>query len=133
VEPGRSEPPAGRQFEPAADREFGPASRRTYLAQERTLLAWWRTGLATVAVALAIGRLLPAVAKVPRTPYLWLGAGFGVLALTLIVFGTLRQRLVNRALDQGGFAGLPTAVVLLVTAFMTTLTLGAIVLLFVGK
>jgi putative membrane protein len=124
VEPGRSEPPA--------DHQFGDPTRRTYLAAERTLLAWWRTGLATVAVALAIGRLLPAVARVPRTPYLWLGAGFGILALTLMLFGTLRQLAVNRALDQGGFARLRQAVVLLMTAFMAALTVAAIVILFVG-
>jgi len=122
VEPGRSELPA--------DQQFGDPTRRTYLAAERTLLAWWRTGLATTAVALAVGRLLPAVAKVPRTPYLWLGTGFGILALTMIVFGALRQRAVDRALAQGGFANLHQAVVLLVTAFMAILTIAVIVLLF---
>ena len=122
MEPGRSEPPA--------DRPFGDPSRRTYLAAERTLLAWWRTGLATTAVALAVGRLLPAIAKIPRAPYLWLGTGFGILALTLIVFGTLRQRAVDRALARGGYASLHQAVVLLMTAFMAALTIAAIVLLF---
>jgi inner membrane protein YidH len=124
VKPGRPEP--------QADYQFGDPTRRTYLAAERTLLAWWRTGLATVAVSLAIGRLLPAVARVPRTPYLWLGAGFGILALTLMLFGTLRQHAISRALDQGGFARLRQAVVLPVTAFMVALTVAAIVVLFAG-
>jgi uncharacterized membrane protein YidH (DUF202 family) len=31
------------------------ASRRTYLAEERTLLAWWRSGLAAFAVAVGVG------------------------------------------------------------------------------
>src|SRR5436190_22996639 len=31
---------------PEFDREHADASRRTHLAAERTLLAWWRTGLA---------------------------------------------------------------------------------------
>jgi putative membrane protein len=124
VEPGRAEP--------SGDRQFGAASRRTYLAQERTLLAWWRTGLATIAVALAVGRLLPAIAKVPKAPFLWLGTGFGILGLTLIVFGTLRQRAVSRALDEGGFAPLHQAVVVLVAAFMVILTLAMIVTLFLG-
>ncbi len=119
--------------EPQPDHQFGDPTRRTYLAAERTLLAWWRTGLTTVAVSLAVGRLLPAVAKVPTTPYLWLGAGFGILALTLMFFGTLRQRAVNRALDQGGFARLHQAVVLLLTAFMVALTLAAMVILFAGS
>lgn len=30
------------------------ASRRTYLAGERTQLAWWRTGLTALAVALGL-------------------------------------------------------------------------------
>jgi uncharacterized membrane protein YidH (DUF202 family) len=55
VEPGPSEP--------SGDRQFGPPSRRTCFAQERTLPAWWRTGLASIAVALAAGRLRPAVVK----------------------------------------------------------------------
>ena len=29
--------------------------------EERTLLAWWRSGLAALAVALGVGRLLPAL------------------------------------------------------------------------
>ena len=34
------------------------ASRQTYLAEERTLLAWWRSGLAAFAVAVGVGALL---------------------------------------------------------------------------
>jgi putative membrane protein len=124
VEPGRSEP--------SGDDKFGAPSRRTYLAQERTLLAWWRTGLAAIAVALAVGRLLPAVAKGPKAPFLWLGTGFGILALTLVVLGTLRQRTVTRALDEGSFAPLHQAVVVGVAALMTALTLATIVTLFLG-
>lgn len=124
MEPGRSEP--------SGDHKFGAPSRRTYLAQERTLLAWWRTGLAATAVALAVGRLLPAVAKGPKAPFLWLGTGFGILALALIVLGTLRQRTVTRALDEGSFATLHQAVVVGVAALMTALTLATIVTLFLG-
>lgn len=124
MEPGRTDS--------SGDREFGAPSRRTYLAQERTLLAWWRTGLAACAVALAIGRLLPAVAKGPRAPFLWLGTGFGILALSLIVFGTMRQRAVTRALDEGTFATLHQPVVIGMAALMAALTLATIVTLFLG-
>jgi uncharacterized membrane protein YidH (DUF202 family) len=34
-------------------------TRRTSMAAERTWLAWWRTGLAATAGALAVGRLAP--------------------------------------------------------------------------
>ena len=37
----------------------GDASRRTYLATERTFLAWFRSGLASVALAITIGRVVP--------------------------------------------------------------------------
>jgi putative membrane protein len=39
------------------------ASRRTYLAGERTQLAWWRTGLTALAVALGVGRVVPELSK----------------------------------------------------------------------
>lgn len=63
---------------------------------------------------------------------MWLGVGFGVLALTLISLGTLRQRAVNRALDEGGFEPLGQKVVVSVAAFMAVLTLAMIVTLFLG-
>ena len=37
------------------------ATRRTRLANERTYLAWWRTGLTTLAVSVGTGKLVPAV------------------------------------------------------------------------
>ncbi len=64
----------------------GP-SRCTYLAQERTLLAWWRTAFAAIGVALAVGRLFPEIAHLPKVPFLILGAGWGVLAVALVSFG----------------------------------------------
>jgi hypothetical protein len=63
---------------------------------------------------------------------LWLGTGFGILALTLIVLGTMRQRTVTRALDEGTFATLHPAVVVGVAALMAALTLATIVTLFLG-
>jgi uncharacterized membrane protein YidH (DUF202 family) len=41
------------------ERRIDDDTRRTYLAEERTLLAWWRSGLAALAVASAVGRLVP--------------------------------------------------------------------------
>ena len=45
---------------------FADPTRRTYLALERTLLAWWRTALGTLAVAVAIGSILPKLAHLAR-------------------------------------------------------------------
>ena len=39
--------------------EAGDATRRTRLANERTYLAWWRTGLTSLAVGLGAGKLVP--------------------------------------------------------------------------
>jgi len=116
-----------------AGHEFADPTRRTYLAQERTLLAWWRTGLGTIAVAVAIGRLVPAVSKAPRAPFLWIGTGFGVLALAMIVFGALRQREVTRSLAEGEYTELNPLVVLAMTILMGILTIAAVVALFISS
>jgi uncharacterized membrane protein YidH (DUF202 family) len=73
--------------------------RRTSLAGERTLLAWWRTGFTAIAVALAVGRILPAlVHHVTRWPYVVVGIGFALYGIALIAFGTRRIDALNRQL-----------------------------------
>ncbi|MEA2347095.1 MAG: putative rane protein [Thermoleophilaceae bacterium] len=79
------------------------ATRRTRLANERTYLAWWRTGLASFAVAIAAGQLLPALANQTGLIYEVLGGGFTAVGIAAIVFGTVRYRDVERALDEGRF------------------------------
>ncbi|MGC1167047.1 MAG: DUF202 domain-containing protein [Solirubrobacterales bacterium] len=67
------------------------AVRRTSLAGERTLLAWWRTGLTAIAVALGVGRLLPELAPdATHWPYAILGAAFAVYGIALFVLGQRR-------------------------------------------
>jgi putative membrane protein len=83
--------------------EARDASRRTRLANERTLLAWWRTGLAAFAVSLGAGRLVPALTKEPRWPYVVIGVGFGLLGLALFGYGLSRQRTVDRAIARGEY------------------------------
>jgi putative membrane protein len=87
------------------DGEPGPDddTQRTYLAQERTLLAWWRSGLACFAVALAFGRLVPALLQVSAGPFVVIGLGFGLLGLAFVYLGTRRDRLVTRYLAEGHF------------------------------
>ncbi len=73
--------------------------RRTSLAGERTLLAWWRTGFTAIAVALAVGRVLPAlVHHATRWPYAVVGIGFALYGIALIAFGTRRIDALNRQL-----------------------------------
>jgi putative membrane protein len=101
--------------------EFGDPTRRTYLAQERTLLAWWRTGLASAALALAVGKLLPGVTHLPRTPFLLLGVGYGVLAIGFMVYGLIRQMEGERVFEHGGFNRLSKAMTIGLTAYMSLL------------
>jgi uncharacterized membrane protein YidH (DUF202 family) len=51
------------------------APRRTWLAAERTYLAWLRTGLGALGLALAVGRLLPALIDVSHVEFGLLGIG----------------------------------------------------------
>ena len=100
---------------PMADTEqpipgIGDGLRRAQLAAERTYLAWWRTALATVAVAIAIGRVLPEVLTTGTTwPYVVVGAGWGVLAVAIAAYAPIRQRTLRRAIDEGGYAHPHTA------------------------
>jgi len=80
-------------------REDVEADRRTNLAGERTLLAWWRTGFTAIAVALALGRVLPVLAPhSTRWPYVVIGVGFGLYGIALIAFGTRRIATLNAEL-----------------------------------
>ncbi len=49
------------------------APRRTWLAAERTYLAWLRTGLGALGLALAVGRLIPALVDVSHVEFGLLG------------------------------------------------------------
>jgi uncharacterized membrane protein YidH (DUF202 family) len=73
--------------------------RRTSLAGERTLLAWWRTGFTSFAVALAVGRVLPGLAPhSTKWPYAVIGIGFALYGIAMIGYGTVRIELLNREL-----------------------------------
>ena len=93
-----AEPPGGGRFD-----EAGDATRRTHLANERTYLAWWRSGLTCLAVSFGTGKLVPSLSHETRWPYAVLGAGFAILGLTFIAYGFLRQRRVEQAVMQGQF------------------------------
>jgi putative membrane protein len=79
------------------------ASRRTRLANERTYLAWWRTGLTAFAVSLGAGRLVPAIAGGPQGLYSIVGILFALLGVILIAYGRRRGRDVDAAISAGRF------------------------------
>ena len=84
--------------------EAGDATRRTYLANERTYLAWWRTGLTCLVVSLGAGKLVPSISHQARWPYEVLGAGFALLGLAFIAYGMRRQREIRDAVARAEFA-----------------------------
>jgi putative membrane protein len=88
---------------PSAPDEAVDATRRTHLANERTRLAWWRTGLTALAVALAVGRVLPDLRHAGNTwPYTVIGVGFGIYGVALIAYGSRRATAVAQAVQRGG-------------------------------
>jgi inner membrane protein YidH len=93
-----SAPPGGGRFD-----EAGDATRRTHLANERTYLAWWRSGLTCLAVSFGTGKLVPSLSHETRWPYVVLGSGFAILGLTFIGYGFVRQRRVEEAVQRGEF------------------------------
>lgn len=89
--------PSPRHFD-----EGGDASRRTWLASERTVLAWLRTGLTATAVALAVGKVLPDLRRGGAAwPFVVLGAGYGLLGALVVAYGLWRGRRVDRAIREG--------------------------------
>ena len=86
--------------------EVKDAARRTRLANERTYLAWWRTGLTSLAVAIGIGKIVPGVSGVTKWPYEVVGAAYGLLGVAFMLVAHVRVKSVERAVDAGSFARL---------------------------
>lgn len=121
----RQRPSGRREFDDTRD-----AARRTRLANERTYLAWWRTGLTALAVSLAAGRVVPTLSHGTAWPYEVVGAGFALLGVACIGIAYKREREIERALEQGKFATMSSRTTMLLTAFgvlLGLLTLGLIV------
>lgn len=65
------------------------ADRRTSLAVERTRLAWWRTGLTALAVAIGVGRVVPELSGSDSGwPYATIGIAFAAYGIALFWHGT---------------------------------------------
>jgi putative membrane protein len=93
------------------------ATRRTHLANERTYLAWWRTGLTALAVALGVGRILPELGGGHTWPYVVLGSGYAILGIAMIAYGSRRQRAVDEAVAAGSYAQVERLFMRTVTGF----------------
>jgi len=115
------------KFEVGFD-EMMDAARRTRLANERTYLAWWPTGLTSIAVCVGLGRIVPGVTDVTKWPYELVGAGYGVLGVAFIVLAHVRVRAVEAAVERGEFARMDERWTVTLLAAGALLGIGAIVL-----
>jgi len=108
------------------------APRRTWLAAERTYLAWLRTGLGTLGIALAVGRLLPALIDAEHVAFGLLGVGYGALGVFLLLMSAYRAQRVRAALAAQ--RPLPTDAwsIWVLTAASLALAAGTIVLVVVA-
>jgi putative membrane protein len=118
------EPPSG---------ELTDALRRTHLANERTYLAWWRSALTALAVAIGTGRIAPGLAGGTEWPYHVLGAAFGVLGIAVLCVAFIRHRNVERALARGGYAPMDERVAFLIAGATVALALATVVLVLAGS
>jgi putative membrane protein len=122
--------PAKRRFD-----EDGDATRRTWLASERTILAWLRTGLTATAVALGVGKLLPDLRGEhgSRWPFITLGAGYAILGIIIVVYGFYRGREVDRAIREGRWLRLDDRAMWLVGGLTIGLGLMAVIVILVDS
>ncbi len=92
MDPEKSNPPS----------EGWDAIRRTRLAAERTELAWWRTALTSIAVAVGVGRVVPELSgTTTEWPYVVVGIGWALYSVALFGFGSIRSSRVEGAVDRG--------------------------------
>jgi putative membrane protein len=122
------EPPGGGRFDEDRD-----ATRRTRLANERTYLAWWRTGLAAFAVSIGAGRLVPAVAGGPQALYSVTGVLFAVIGILVILYGHRRGREVDTSISEGRFQRADDRVLAVLAGLAAIGGLLLIVLILVGR
>jgi putative membrane protein len=120
---------------PGATGELDPRdySRRTLLANERTFLAWWRTGLTSITAGLAAAQVIPRLADTDhRWAYTALGLLLAVAGTIALAYGHWRRLAVDRAIRRGEFAEASAAVTAVLTTLAVVAGIGLIVLIVVG-
>ncbi|MGA2745540.1 MAG: DUF202 domain-containing protein [Candidatus Sulfotelmatobacter sp.] len=105
-----------------------PNLARDHLANERTFLAWVRTGAAIVVFGFAIGRFAIAMRQLTAMEghpvqtaamSVWMGSGAIVAGVGLVVVGLMRYRKTRVQLDSGTFE--PAGFVLDLITILTVL------------
>jgi putative membrane protein len=105
------------------------ATRRTWLANERTYLAWWRTGLTAFAVSIGLGKLVPALAAGATWPYTAIGIGFALVGAFCSGYAFWRYREVEEAVSRGEFAHADERVIALLSGISLALGVVLVVVL----
>jgi len=109
------------------------AIRDTQLAGERTFLAWWRTGVAAIIAAIAVGKLLPVLTDRGETLSVILGVGFAVVGAAAIGYGWHRHAAIEDALARGEFSASDRRATLAFSVAGIVLALLAIVIVVVSS
>jgi len=113
--------------------EAADATRRTRLANERTYLAWWRTGLTSLAVGLGAGKLVPGITNnTDSWGYQIVGAGFALLGMACIGYAFRRQAAVEEAIESGRYAPPDARITLALTLVGLVLGLATVLLIASG-
>ena len=109
-----------------------PDSRaRTHLANERTFLAWLRTGLSLIAVGLAAANFLPE-SLVPGFPIVTVVALLLVLLGTgMVLFGAVRYVVAHRQIESATYVPevWPIVIVAIVVSALALLSLPLVIVM----
>ena len=116
------------KLRPTGAFEDKDATRRTRLANERTFLAWWRSGLTALGVSLAVGRVVPELGHQTRWPYAVVGAIYAVFGLGMMIYGALRQREVEAGIERGVYVAAERRFLGVFTVLAVGIGLGTLVL-----
>lgn len=79
-------------------------------------------------MAIAVGRVLPAITHGARWPFRVIGISYAVLAAGVLVIGAIRQKMTADALRRGAYSELSGPLVMWLTAAAVLLSLAAVAL-----
>ena len=99
------------------------STARDQLANERTFLAWVRTGLGFVGLGVVLEKLVTEGGELPRA----MGLMFIAAGLGQLIYGFTRYRRVARLLEEGSYAPARNGPMALL-AFCVLVAIGAAVL-----
>jgi inner membrane protein YidH len=98
------------------------------MAAERTYLAWLRTGLGALGVAIAVGRIVPVLIGGSHVAYALLGIGYAVLGIFLVVYAIVRAKRLDAALRAGTLLDLDWWALVTATVIGVVLAVATIVM-----